>query len=92
MIYQFDVILAAHGCMSSGSIIAHLNYVFYLSTAGFQMFDGQNVTPIGAEQVDRWFFRDAKMDLIDQMRGGVDPVQPHRDVGLRWRSQSGQHQ
>jgi len=74
VIYQFDPVLSAHGCVAAGSVVAHLNFVFYLSSAGFMMFDGNGATPIGAEQVDRWFFSNVNPSTIDQMRGGVDPV------------------
>lgn len=72
-IYEFDVVIGAQGCMCEGSVVYYLNYVFYLSTAGFMMFDGNTVTPIGAEQVDNWFLGDLQMDAIDSMRGAVDP-------------------
>jgi hypothetical protein len=73
-IYQFDAVLNSHGCMIEGSVVAYLNFVFYLSPAGFQMWDGNQVQAIGAEQVDRYFFRDANMDMLDSMRGSVDPA------------------
>jgi len=73
VIYEFDPILNSHGCIIEGSVVAHLNFVFYISPAGFMMFDGNSVTPIGAEQVDRWFFADLQMSGLDSIRAGVDP-------------------
>lgn len=74
VIYEFDPILNSHGCMAAGSVLSHLNFVFYLSYAGFMMFDGNSVTPIGAEQVDRYFFNDASPSLIPHMRVGLNPL------------------
>jgi len=35
--------------------------------------DGQSVTPIGAEKVDRWFFDDVDEGKLDQMSAAIDP-------------------
>jgi hypothetical protein len=74
IIWQFDRVAQAEGAIVPGSIIAHGNLVFYLSPAGFQQFDGTNVTPIGAEQVDRWFYRDLNMAMTDNIRATIDPM------------------
>jgi hypothetical protein len=60
--------------MVAGSVLPHLNYVFYLANAGFMMFDGNASAMIGAEQIDRYFFNDVNISLIDRMRVGVDPT------------------
>jgi len=71
--WQFDTILSSHGCMAEGSVTGHLNFVWYLSNAGFMQFDGNSVTPIGAEQVDRYFFNSVNMANLSSMRVAVDP-------------------
>lgn len=73
VIWEFDTIINAQGCMAEGSVVAYLNLTFYLSTAGFIQFDGNQATQIGAEQVDQYFFKDANMAFLGNMRGAVDP-------------------
>ena len=58
-IFQFDNISRNKGCMASGSIVQYQGITFFLSDDGFYMCDGQQVTPIGAEKVDRFFLSDA---------------------------------
>ena len=38
------------------------------------MTDGQQVKPIGAERVDRWFFDICDPGKFDQMSAAIDPV------------------
>jgi hypothetical protein len=54
--FQFDVISPEIGCMAAGSVTNVGRLIFFLSERGFEMCDGENVTPIGEEAVNRWFF------------------------------------
>jgi hypothetical protein len=47
---------------------------FFLSDDGFFMTDGQQVKPIGAERVDRWFYANADPSQFSKMSAAVDPV------------------
>jgi len=38
------------------------------------MCDGQQVTAIGSEKIDRWFFKNADESAFDTMSAAVDPV------------------
>jgi hypothetical protein len=73
-IFQFDNISRGKGCMVSGSIAQYQGVTFFLSDDGFYMCDGQNVTSIGAEKVDRFFIDDASDSDYGTMSAAVDPI------------------
>ena len=73
-IFQFDNISRGKGCIAAGSIAQTQGVTFFLSDDGFYMCDGQQVQPIGAEKVDRWFFSNADESTFDTMSAAVDPV------------------
>lgn len=72
-VFQFDNISRNKGCLASGSIAQYQGITFFLSDDGFYMCDGQQVTPIGAEKVDRWFFTNANESDFDTLSAAVDP-------------------
>ncbi len=73
-IFQFDNISRGKGCIAAGSIAQVQGVTFFLSDDGFYICDGQNVTPIGSEKVDRWFFSNADESGFDSMSAAIDPV------------------
>lgn len=73
-IFQFDNISRNKGCIAASSIAQVQGITFFLSDDGFYMCDGQTVTPIGSEKVDRWFFSTADESAFDSMSSAVDPV------------------
>ena len=73
-IFQFDNISRGKGCMVAGSLAQYQGITFFLSDDGFYMCDGQNVTPIGAEKVDRFFLADASDSDYGTMSTAVDPI------------------
>ena len=73
-IFQFDNISRNKGCMVSGSVAQYQGITFFLSDDGFYMCDGQNVVPIGAEKVDRFFLTDASETDYSTMSAAIDPV------------------
>jgi hypothetical protein len=73
-IFQFDNISRGKGCIAAGSIAQTQSMSFFLSDDGFYMCDGQQVIPIGAEKVDRWFFLNADESAFDSMSAAVDPI------------------
>ena len=73
-IFQFDNISRGKGCIAAGSIAQTQGVCFFLSDDGFYMCDGQQVQPIGAEKVDRWFFANADESAFDSMSAAVDPI------------------
>ena len=62
--FQFDAISRSLGCISNGSIAQLAEQTYFLSDDGFYVCNGQSVTPIGAEKVNRWFFENAASDQI----------------------------
>ena len=73
-IFQFDNISRGKGCMVAGSIAQYQGITFFLSDDGFYMCDGQQVIPIGAEKVDRFFLTDASETDYKTMSAAIDPV------------------
>ena len=73
-IFQFDNISRNKGCMVSGSVAQYQGITFFLSDDGFYMCDGQQVVPIGAEKVDRFFLADASETDYPNMSAAIDPV------------------
>jgi hypothetical protein len=73
-IFQFDNISRGKGCMVSGSIAQYQGVTFFLSDDGFYMCDGQTVTAIGAEKIDRFFLQDASESDYGTMSSAVDPI------------------
>lgn len=73
-IFQFDNISRGKGCMVAGSIAQYQGITFFLSDDGFYMCDGQNVTPIGAEKIDRYFIDNASDSDYGSMSAAVDPI------------------
>ena len=72
--FQFDTIARNIGCYESGSIAQFGNLSFFLSDDGFYMCDGQTVTPIGAEKVDRFFFNNVDQSKLNEMSATIDSV------------------
>jgi hypothetical protein len=73
-IFQFDNISRGKGCIAAGSIAQVQGVTFFLSDDGFYSCDGQSVTGIGSEKVDRWFFANADESQFNIMSAAVDPV------------------
>ena len=73
-IFQFDNISRGKGCMVAGSIAQYQGITFFLSDDGFYMCDGQNITPIGAEKIDRYFIDNSSDSDYGTMSAAVDPI------------------
>lgn len=73
LFFQFDNISRGVGCAANGSIAQYKQVSFFLGDNGFYMCDGQTVTPIGAEKIDRWFWDNVDIQDLDNMSSQVDP-------------------
>jgi len=73
LFFQFDTISRSLGCSQSNSIAKYGNMTFFLGEEGFYACDGQSVTPIGNEKIDRWFYSNANPSSLDTMSTTVDP-------------------
>ena len=73
LFFQFDTISRGLGCIAGGSIAQYGGLSFFLSDDGFYQTDGQSVTGIGNEKVDKYFFDDVLLENIDSMSSSADP-------------------
>jgi len=73
LFFQFDTIARGIGCVEANSIAKYGNMTFFLGEEGFYACDGQSVTPIGNEKIDRWFYSNANPSLLNTMSTTVDP-------------------
>lgn len=74
LIHQIDKVETARGCTFSGSVSHIGNTVFFLNEDGFYAFDGTKSVPIGAEKVNKFFFKDFNSSQSDKMTSAVDPT------------------
>lgn len=73
LVWQFDEISANVGCIAAGSIVQAGRLVFFLSERGFMVTEGNDVTPIGAELIDRTFLESYSREDLAFMYGTADP-------------------
>lgn len=74
LFFQFDNISRGLGCLTGSSICQYNQVSFFLSDDGFYSCDGSQVTPIGNEKVDRWFFEDVDLSLLSNMTASINPA------------------
>tara|TARA_R100001463_G_scaffold5261_2_gene18345 strand:- start:1151 stop:2593 length:1443 start_codon:yes stop_codon:yes gene_type:complete len=72
--FQFDNISRGIGCFAEGSITQYGQITFFLSDDGFYMCNGSQVTPIGTQKVDRFFFNDLNSASLSNLSAAVDPI------------------
>jgi hypothetical protein len=73
LFFQFDTISRNVGCVEGGSITQYGGITYFLSDDGFYSCNGQQITGIGSEKVDRYFFNNANIGDIDSISAAVDP-------------------
>lgn len=72
--FSYDVISPNVGCASKGGVVQAGREVFFLSDRGFmRLSDGQQLTPIGGERVDRYFQGRVAREDYDKVFSAVDP-------------------
>ncbi|HEX7766511.1 MAG TPA: hypothetical protein VF443_07335, partial [Nitrospira sp.] len=74
LVFQFDCIHNNIGAFAPQSVISYRNFIFFIAEQGFCMLDGSNVTPIGANKVDRTFFADLDYNYIHRIQATIDPL------------------
>lgn len=74
LFFQFDTIARNIGCMTSGSIAQYGALSFFLAEDGFYSTDGNVITPIGTQKVDKYFFEHLQYSDVDSMSAAIDPV------------------
>ena len=73
LFFQFDTISRNIGCIEGNSIAQYGGTSYFLSDDGFYSTNGQTLTGIGSEKVDRYFFSNANIGDIDTISAAVDP-------------------
>ena len=73
LIYEINRVETSRGCQYPNSVTSVGGMTFFLSQDGFYAFDGTKSIPIGAEKVDKFFFKDFDDAHIDRMSAAVDP-------------------
>jgi hypothetical protein len=76
VIFQFDVISPEIGCIAGGSVANIGRLIFFISERGFEMCDGETVTPIGDEKVNRWLFSHYSRSDIGNVWAAISPRLP----------------
>lgn len=71
--FQFDTIARGVGCIEGNSVTQYGGLTFFLGEEGFYSCDGQTVTAIGNEKIDRWFWSNANPSKLDTISTSVDP-------------------
>jgi len=74
LFFQFDVISRNVGCSVPNSVAQFGSNTFFLSEDGFYMCNGETITPIGAEKVDRYFYKNADPVGLSSMSATSDPI------------------
>jgi len=74
LFFQFDAISRGLGCFAGNSIAQYGATSFFLADDGFYMCDGNTVTGIGVEKIDRYFFSDCDLTDLETMSTAVDPI------------------
>ena len=74
LFFQFDAISRGLGCFAGNSIAQYGATSFFLADDGFYMCDGNTVTGIGVEKIDRYFFNDCDLTDLETMSTAVDPI------------------
>lgn len=70
--FQFDTIARGIGCIEGNSVTKYGNTTYFLGEEGFYACDGQTVTPIGNEKIDRWFWDNVNPSKIDTISVTTD--------------------
>jgi hypothetical protein len=74
LFFQFDTIARNIGCMTSGSVAQYGALSFFLAEDGFYSTDGNVITPIGTQKVDKYFFEHLQYSNLDSMSAAIDPI------------------
>lgn len=73
-IFRFDEIEQSQGTPSPQSVISHRGLVYYSTDEGFQIFDGLQSRPMGAERIDRTYKNDLDDGFITRVQGAAHPT------------------
>jgi hypothetical protein len=73
--FQFDAISRTLGCVAPGSVAQFGGLTYFLADDGFYMTNGESMTNIGEEKVNRWFFdRVQRSNMRYAISSAVEPI------------------
>ena len=72
-IFRFSVISANRGAVFGQTVCQDNRQVFFYASDGFFQINGDQVLPIGAEKVNRFFDADLNKAYTDRITAAVDP-------------------
>jgi hypothetical protein len=72
--FDFQPVSGARGTICPNAIVHVGGMAYYIGEDGFYAFDGAQSIPIGANQVDMWFFANINPALLSSVVGAWDPV------------------
>lgn len=73
LVFSFDIIENAKGCLVAGSIIQLGAVTYYWSEEGIERFGGTNTTNIGEGQVNKTLFDRLNFDALHKVTAAIDP-------------------
>lgn len=74
LFFQFDTISRGIGCVEGGTVVQYGGMSYFLGADGFYACDGTNVTAIGTQQIDNWFYANANPSKLNLMSSTIDPI------------------
>ena len=73
VIFRFSVISPNRGAVYGQTVCQDNRQVFFYASDGFFQINGDQILPIGAEKVNRFFDRDLNKAYTDRITAAVDP-------------------
>ena len=73
LIFQFDNIARNLGCYETNSVVQWQGITYWLADDGFYSCNGQQIEPVGAEKVNRFFWSTLREAQLTEMSAAVDP-------------------
>ncbi len=74
LIFQVDQIASNKGLAARDAFVRVGNTTFFLDRDGFYSYDGRQITSIGFGKVDRYFWEDVDVTLLDRVTCASDPI------------------
>lgn len=74
VVFNFDQIVFGNGCVAPGTIASYGGMIFFLGSDGFYLLNGSQVTPIGTDKIDKWFYSDFDQSLSHLANAVIDPI------------------
>ncbi len=73
VVFRFSVISSNRGATYGQTVCQDNRQIFFYADDGFFQIDGDQVIPIGAEKINRFFDQDLNKSFSDRISASVDP-------------------